>query len=398
MMQGMQASAAPSRASRSPPTPSPRRPRSGPRCGCSPTTSSASTRPHLALATRYFAGRVFPPGDARTLNVGGAALSKVAARGRGRRRRRARPRPTAATATPATPPPTCSRRGRAAGVRRASTSSTSTRPSPPSPPPAGPKARRGGVRRPARGAARRTRARYAVKLVTGDMRIGLREGLVEEAIGIAFERPAADVARAVMLLGDLGEVACLVARGESVDRPRYFAPLRFMLASPVADAAEAVRRMGEEVWVEDKYDGIRCQLHHSGGRVALYSRDLNEVTEQFPEVAEAAAHVGRGHPRRRDPRVPRGRVLPVPRPADAAGTAQPVGGGARGGAGHLRRLGRAAARRRIAARHAAARAPPAARGARARRRLRARPPRARGRAPPRSTSASPRRGRGATRA
>ena len=131
--------------------------------------------------------------------------------------------------------------------------------------------------------------RYAVKLVTGDMRIGLREGLVEEAIGVAFERPAADVARAVMLLGDLGEVACLVARGESVDRPRYFSPLRFMLASPVADAGEAVRRMGDDVWVEDKYDGIRCQLHHRGERVALYSRDLNEVTDQFPEVAEAAA-------------------------------------------------------------------------------------------------------------
>ena len=119
------------------------------------------------------------------------------------------------------------------------------------------------------------------------MRIGLREGLVEEAIGIAFDRPAAEVARAVMLLGDLGEVACLVARGETVDRPRYFSPLRFMLASPVADAEEAVRRMGDEVWVEDKYDGIRCQLHHSGDRVALYSRDLNEVTDQFPEVAEA---------------------------------------------------------------------------------------------------------------
>ncbi len=128
-----------------------------------------------------------------------------------------------------------------------------------------------------------------VKLITGDMRIGLREGLVEEAIGIAFARPAPEVARAVMLLGDLGEVACLVARGESVDRPRYFAPMRFMLASPVADAAEAVRRMGEDVWVEDKYDGIRCQLHHRGDRVALYSRDLNEVTDQFPEVGEAAA-------------------------------------------------------------------------------------------------------------
>jgi len=67
--------------------------------------------------------------------------------------------------------------------------------------------------------------------------------------------------------------------------------MRFMLASPVADSAAAVRRMGEEVWVEDKYDGIRCQLHHAGGRVALYSRDLKDVTEQFPEIVGAASHV-----------------------------------------------------------------------------------------------------------
>ena len=62
---------------------------------------------------------------------------------------------------------------------------------------------------------RRTRAATRSSSITGDMRIGLREGLVEEAIGVAFERPAAEVARAVMLLGDLGEVACLVARGEA---------------------------------------------------------------------------------------------------------------------------------------------------------------------------------------
>jgi len=133
-------------------------------------------------------------------------------------------------------------------------------------------------------------AKYVVKLITGEMRIGLREGLVEEAIALAFGRDKAAVSRADMVIGDLGEVA-LLARldrlGEAA--PRLFAPMRFMLASPVADAAEVVQRMGEEVWVEDKYDGIRCQVHRDDSRVMLFSRDLKDVTAQFPEVAEAAA-------------------------------------------------------------------------------------------------------------
>ena len=75
-----------------------------------------------------------------------------------------------------------------------------------------------------------------------------------------------------------------------------------MLASPAEDAAEILDRLGPEVWVEDKYDGIRAQLHKRGGDVRLYSRDLHDISGQFPEVVEAAATAGLGrHPRRRDP-------------------------------------------------------------------------------------------------
>lgn len=133
-------------------------------------------------------------------------------------------------------------------------------------------------------------AKYAVKLITGEMRIGLREGLVEEAIALAFARDRTAVSRADMVIGDLGEVALLARQDRLGDAaPRLFAPMRFMLASPVADADEVVQRMGEEVWVEDKYDGIRCQVHRDDSRVMLFSRDLKDVTAQFPEVAEAAA-------------------------------------------------------------------------------------------------------------
>jgi ATP-dependent DNA ligase I len=133
-------------------------------------------------------------------------------------------------------------------------------------------------------------ARYITKLISGDMRIGLREGLVEDAVARAFARPGAAVTRADMLMGDLGAVAVLAAEDRLAEAaPRIGGPLRFMLASPVADAAEVVTRMGEEVWVEDKYDGIRCQLHRGPERTALYSRDLRDITGQFPEIVTAAA-------------------------------------------------------------------------------------------------------------
>lgn len=137
-------------------------------------------------------------------------------------------------------------------------------------------------------------AKYVVKIMGGELRIGLREGLVEEAVGRAFERDPAAVSRADMLLSDLGETA-LLAREDRLGEaaPRLFAPLRFMLASAVADAGDAVRRLGEDVWVEDKYDGIRCQLHRDATRVRLFSRDLKEISGQFPEVLEAAGSLDR---------------------------------------------------------------------------------------------------------
>ena len=132
-------------------------------------------------------------------------------------------------------------------------------------------------------------ATYVVKILGGEIRIGLREGLVEAAIARAFGRPAAAVARAVMLTGDLGEAALLALDDRLEDAHlRLFHPLRFMLASPAEDAAEIVTRLGPEVWTEDKYDGIRAQLHRCGEEVRLFSRDLHDVTGQFPEVAEVA--------------------------------------------------------------------------------------------------------------
>ncbi len=132
-------------------------------------------------------------------------------------------------------------------------------------------------------------AKYVVKILSGELRIGLREGLLETAVARAFGRPPEEVQWAGMLTGDAGETAVLAKEGRLGEaRLRLMHPIRFMLASPAGDAAEIVARLGPTVWVEDKYDGIRAQLHRRGAEVKLYSRDLHDIGGQFPEIVAAA--------------------------------------------------------------------------------------------------------------
>ena len=250
---------------------------------------AATDEAELAQAARYFGGGVFPAGDQRTLQVGGAAFSAVlrAVSGADDATIRAAWRRHSDTGDVTgellsvvdgrkTAPISISDLGvafgeiagaRVAKERNARLSALLGRVTP-------------------------DEARYIAKLITGELRIGLREGLVEEAIAIAFGAAPDAVSRAVMLTGDLGEAALLARSGRLDDAaPHWFVPLRSMLATPVADAAEAVARLGDDVWVEDKYDGIRCQLHRHGSDAALYSRDLKNISAQFPEITHAAVHL-----------------------------------------------------------------------------------------------------------
>ena len=132
-------------------------------------------------------------------------------------------------------------------------------------------------------------AKAIVKVLGGELRIGLREGLVEAAIAKAFERPIDEVKWSGMLTGDIGMLAELARDDRLGDAElALFHPLKFMLASPAEDADEIIGRLGPEVWVEDKYDGIRAQLHKRGPDVRLYSRDLHDISNQFPEIVDAA--------------------------------------------------------------------------------------------------------------
>lgn len=146
-------------------------------------------------------------------------------------------------------------------------------------------------------------AKYMLKLMIGDMRIGVKQSLVEEAIAVAASVSVAAVRHAVMLEADLASAVRRAFEGTLDEaRMRLFHPLGFMLASPVDSPEEAVERFtGKhdaatvEAFLEDKYDGMRAQIHCGDdgqpGRVAIYSRNRDDVTVSFPDLEEAFASV-----------------------------------------------------------------------------------------------------------
>jgi DNA ligase 1 len=130
-------------------------------------------------------------------------------------------------------------------------------------------------------------AKYIVKIITGDLRIGLKESLVEEAIARAYAGTLAEVQRANMLLGDIGATAQLAVHGKLAEAEmRMFHPIGFMLASPIESPEEGLSYFAEAA-VEDKYDGIRAQAHVSNREVKFFSRTRDEITDSFPELPDA---------------------------------------------------------------------------------------------------------------
>lgn len=154
-------------------------------------------------------------------------------------------------------------------------------------------------------------AKFLVKIITGDLRIGLKEGLVEDAVALAYGVEPERVRNANLLLGDVGETARLASEKRLREAQlRPFRPIKFMLASPEPTAQSIWERLtsagaeatgGPEagiteplsVWLEDKYDGVRCQLHKIGSRVELYSRDLKNITRTFPDLVDAVRESAR---------------------------------------------------------------------------------------------------------
>jgi len=148
--------------------------------------------------------------------------------------------------------------------------------------------------------------KYIAKILIGEMRHGVSEGLMLEAIARMGARPITEVRRIHMLEADLGRVVRMIrspgaekSAGDSSPRAAAVKPLKPMLAFPVADIAEAFATLGPELSLEHKLDGARVQIHHAGesenGGVRIFSRRLNEITESIPDVVEVVNRIGGRH-------------------------------------------------------------------------------------------------------
>ncbi|MBD1850908.1 ATP-dependent DNA ligase [Leptolyngbya sp. FACHB-711] len=249
----------------------------------------------LELAARYLAGTVFPLKDQRTLNIGGATLLAALAIVTGIDAETLKPQlvqlgdlgDVAAQVWITHQPPSLSLQDLALALEQL--------------------VQIKGTKRKQEwivqllSHATRLEAKYLIKLLSGDLRIGLREGAVEDAIARLAKEPVDRIQWVNMLLGDIGKTAVLARQGQ-LDQAQMelFHPIKFMLASPAEDLAEVARLLPGEFAVEDKYDGIRAQIHlapliytdeaslhgtpYGDLRIALFSRTLDEITQTFPDL------------------------------------------------------------------------------------------------------------------
>jgi DNA ligase 1 len=132
-------------------------------------------------------------------------------------------------------------------------------------------------------------SKYLIKIITGEMRIGSVEGLVEIALSRAFNRELQYIREAMLISGDISQVAVLAKKNilhNAIMRP--FVPVSFMLADVMFSAEEIINYYNKPLICEYKYDGIRLQMHKFDNKVRLFSRNLVDITYAFPELVKAA--------------------------------------------------------------------------------------------------------------
>ena len=130
--------------------------------------------------------------------------------------------------------------------------------------------------------------KYLIKIMNGELRIGLVEGLVELALAKAFDSSIKDIREAMLLSGDIGSVS-LLAKNKTLNtmEVRPLSPLSFMLADVMFTAEEVISYYGKSLICEYKYDGIRVQLHKFRDTIRMFSRKLEDIAFAFPEIVEA---------------------------------------------------------------------------------------------------------------
>jgi DNA ligase-1 len=133
-------------------------------------------------------------------------------------------------------------------------------------------------------------AKYLIKIAGGELRVGVVEGLVELAIAKAFRQDVKAVRQAMLLSGDIAQVALLAKRDAlSTAIMKPLTPLSFMLADVMFSAEEVEQYYNKPLICEFKYDGIRVQLHRFGSNVKMFSRKLEDVASSFPEIVSVVS-------------------------------------------------------------------------------------------------------------
>ena len=131
-------------------------------------------------------------------------------------------------------------------------------------------------------------AKYLVKILAGELRIGLVEGLVEDGLSKAFDHSLGDVRAANLVTGDIGLTATMAKDNRlSEARIELMRPTNFMLADTMKTSREIADYYRKELFAEYKYDGVRVQLHKRDGQIRMFSRKLEDISYSFPEVVGA---------------------------------------------------------------------------------------------------------------
>lgn len=126
-------------------------------------------------------------------------------------------------------------------------------------------------------------AKYIVRTILGEMRIGVAAGIVRDAIAAAFDKDVKEVERVFDFVGDYGRIAVLAKNGRLKGEIQVGKPVRVMLADRASDLKEAMEEF-EHPLLEIKYDGFRVQVHKSGNEIKIFSRRMENVTRQFPDI------------------------------------------------------------------------------------------------------------------
>jgi len=136
-------------------------------------------------------------------------------------------------------------------------------------------------------------AKYILRTVTGNLRLGIADMTVLDALAIAYgggKEAREQLERAYNTSSDLGRVASVVAEKGLAGIKKFevvvFEPIRPMLAERLSSPEDILEKLGGKCMAEYKYDGERIQAHKKDKKVSLYSRRLEDISDQYPDAAE----------------------------------------------------------------------------------------------------------------